>query len=102
VDSGAYGINDVGQVVGYSTTATGARHAFITGPDGVGMVDLNSLVHLPDGRFLNSANGISNSGQIIAINGIPEPATYAMLLAGLGLLGLMAKRRKIESRSESL
>jgi hypothetical protein len=24
---------------------------------------------------------------------IPEPETYAMLLAGLGLMGVMAKRR---------
>ncbi len=34
------GINDAGQVVGYSDTAGGATHAFITGPDGVGMRDL--------------------------------------------------------------
>jgi hypothetical protein len=25
---------------------------------------------------------------------IPEPETYAMLLAGLGLLGVVARRRK--------
>ena len=41
--SSASGINDVGQVVGYSGTAGGATHAFITGPDGVGMRDLGSL-----------------------------------------------------------
>ena len=32
----ANGINDAGQVVDYSYTAGGARHAFITGPDGMG------------------------------------------------------------------
>jgi len=25
---------------------------------------------------------------------VPEPETYAMLMAGLGLLGFMARRRK--------
>src|SRR3954447_18543671 len=39
-DSHAYGINDTGQVVGVSDTAGGARHAFITGPNGMGMRDL--------------------------------------------------------------
>ena len=42
--SNAYGINDSGQVVGFSYTApggnAGAAHAFITGPDGTGMTVL--------------------------------------------------------------
>ena len=34
-------------------------------------------------------------GQVAAIGiPIPEPETYAMLLAGLGLLGFIARRRK--------
>ena len=36
-ESYAGGINYAGQVVGYSETAGGADHAFITGPDGMGM-----------------------------------------------------------------
>ena len=91
----AYGINDAGQVVGYSDTAAGSHHAFITGPNGVGMTDLNALVSLPAGVVLTEATGINNHGQVAA-NGslIPEPETYAMLLAGLGLLGFIARRRK--------
>jgi len=32
-----------------------------------------------------------NFDQVIVV---PEPETYAMLLAGLGLVGFMARRRK--------
>ncbi|MRW89131.1 PEPxxWA-CTERM sorting domain-containing protein [Duganella sp. FT80W] len=28
------------------------------------------------------------------VSAVPEPETYAMLLAGLGLVGMMARRRK--------
>ena len=38
-----WGINDAGQVVGYSDTTEGDFHAFITGPDGMGMRDLGTL-----------------------------------------------------------
>ena len=93
--SSALGINDAGQVVGWTDTPAGVRHAFITGPNGVGMTDLNSLVSLPGGDFLTTATGINNHGQVPAVGSfIPEPETYAMLLAGLGLLGFIANRRK--------
>ena len=72
----------------------GPGHAFITGPNGINMTDLNSLVSF--GGILTSAMGINNLGQV-AVNGIPpvpEPETYAMLLAGLGLLGSITRRRK--------
>jgi hypothetical protein len=55
------------------------------------MTDLNSLVSLP-GIF--TATGINNHGQVVVVGTIPEPETYAMLLAGLGLLGFIARRRK--------
>ena len=94
-ESYAWGINDAGQVVGYSTTAAGPEHAFITGRNGVGMTDLNSLVTVPGGAALTGAEGINNHGQVAVIGSlIPEPETYAMLLAGLGLLGFIAHRRK--------
>jgi probable HAF family extracellular repeat protein len=95
----AYGINEVGQVVGWSSTATadGNSHAFITGPDGEGMTDLNSLVNLPDGVILTQAVGINNNGQVIAMGmiPIPEPETYALMLAGLALVGAVIRRKEI-------
>jgi Holliday junction resolvasome RuvABC ATP-dependent DNA helicase subunit len=82
-------------VVGSSFNAAGERaHAFITGPNGVGMTDLNSVVSVPVGAALTDATGINNLGQVAAIATIPEPETYVMLLAGLSLLGFVADRRK--------
>jgi probable HAF family extracellular repeat protein len=45
--TGVQGINNSGQVVGDSRTAAGDWQGFITGPNGLGMIDLNSLVDLP-------------------------------------------------------
>jgi probable HAF family extracellular repeat protein len=98
----ATGINDAGQVVGWAETAEGSIHAFITRPEGRGMMDLNSLVDLPEGWVLTNASDITNNGQMIATGVIPEPETYALMLAGLGLVGLMARHRKAEGRVSTI
>lgn len=53
------GINDAGQVVGRSTTL-GGEHAFITGPDGAGMIDLGTL-----GGSTSFGAGINDAGQVV-------------------------------------
>ena len=98
--SEASGINATGQVVGWAETAAGIRHAFITGPNGVGITDLNTLVSIP-GIILTNATAINNHG-LVVVNGaapIPEPETYALLLAGLGLISVMSRRRKIATKT---
>ena len=52
-------------------------------------------------QFLTGANATRKTGSLLsetipasAIPAIPEPETYAMMLAGLGLLGFVARRRR--------
>jgi probable HAF family extracellular repeat protein len=98
--SWGFGINDAGQVVGESKFSldSGEHHAFVTGLNGEGMTDLNSLVDLPEGVILTKALDINNNGQVLVTGIIPEPETYALMLAGLGLIRLMARRKKAEDR----
>ena len=95
--SRASGINNVGQVVGYSEGdfdgGFNLYHAFITGPDGVGMTDLNSL-HLPFGFTMIKAIAINDMEQVLVTAVIPEPETYALMLAGLVLTGVMVRRKQ--------
>ena len=43
--------------------------------------------------LLLSANMLSNVSLTPSVSAVPEPETYAMLLAGLGLMGFMARRK---------
>jgi probable HAF family extracellular repeat protein len=98
-------INDKGQVVGWGDTAHGTTDAFFYS-DG-NMTDLSELPSIAEAGWINlRPEAINNEGQIAGhgiLNGseqafllspIPEPKTYAMLLAGVGLMGFMARRRK--------
>ena len=46
--------------------------------------------------YVASPTGGSYSG-ILAVTPVPEPETYGMLLAGLGVLGFLARRRKLQA-----
>jgi probable HAF family extracellular repeat protein len=60
-DTNAYGINDVGQVAGRPDTAGDAIiHAFVTGPNGMGMRDLGTLYRSPP------CGGSAESGRVMA------------------------------------
>jgi hypothetical protein len=62
------------------------------------MMDLNSLVNLPEGVILTNAVGINNNGQVIAVMTdvgiVPEPETYALVLVGLTLVGFVVQHKK--------
>ena len=106
----ATGINDSGQVVGYSyISGDSAYHATIW--NGITPTDLNSFLSVSEvnaGWVLIAATGINDNGWVVGnayntitgvnhaflLTSIPEPETYAMFMAGLGLMGFIARRRK--------
>jgi secreted PhoX family phosphatase len=48
----------------------------------------------PNKAYVNIQHPSSGNDRLIQISAVPEPGTYAMLLAGLGAVGFVARRRK--------
>jgi hypothetical protein len=98
--SACWGVRDVqrgvtwGRWSGFPQPPVALPTLLSPNPAGTGLIDLNSLVNLPNGVTLTRAEDINNVGQVIAI-GIPEPESYAMFLAGLGLIGFMVWRERL-------
>ena len=121
--SGAYGINDSGQVVGWSYTSGGNEHATLwNGTTLTDLNNFLSRSDVNAGWVLSEAYGINDNSWIIGMANnrftgglhafllnpcdtcpiniaqdfapLPEPETYALFMAGLGLMGFIARRRK--------
>lgn len=64
-----------------------------SGPGGAEPLSNWAPVPASDLVTLNEEYRLRLSG--VSVSPVPEPETYAMLLAGLGLVGAMARRRKV-------
>ncbi|MCE3603638.1 FxDxF family PEP-CTERM protein [Massilia sp. P8910] len=102
-DSNAVDINELGQIVGYGADANGQNRGFIYQHGQ--LVQLDTVVDPSANWVIKSTYSINDHGLILAdacklgvcgtvvLSPVPEPETYAMMLAGLGLLGFCARRR---------
>ena len=82
-ESFAWDINDEGEVGAHSLPRQVVDTPSITDPDGKGMLDLNSLL-ISNGVILTQPTDINNTGQVIAVEEIPEPEIYSTLLGRSG------------------
>ena len=65
-NSSAVAVNSDGNVVGFAEDARGNNRVFVTGDDGVGMLDLLSItVRLPRSTYLTNVISISDQGRIV-------------------------------------
>lgn len=92
--SAAHGINSVGQVVGMSTTSSGAGRAFLWSAGH--MVDLGTL-----GGDFSVAYGINDSGQVVGSSITASGEQHAFLWSGgvITDLGTLAGHRYSEARA---
>ncbi|HUV38116.1 MAG TPA: PEP-CTERM sorting domain-containing protein, partial [Planctomycetota bacterium] len=111
----AYGINDNGQIVGYSMSSDPLGAHAVIWENGI-ITDLNSvIVNLPDNVIVVQAQDINNYGVIVATcsvptgegyrythaciltpvqTPIPEPATMLLVAAGTGGFMWLRRRRR--------
>lgn len=70
--------------------AVGGSPTFAAGGAGSGWA-------LPRGQISGGSTGGAGDGAmsaVVAVSAVPEPETYAMMLAGFGLIGTIVRRRK--------
>jgi len=97
----ALGVNDLGEIVGsYVDPITGVQHGYI---DNGGIFTSFD----PPNSAMTTINGIDDKGDIVGfytnptidtVDGfvgtpVPEPSTWAMMLAGFAGLGLLGYRK---------
>jgi len=71
-------------------TGSGDYHALLTGESSADISGSGNAIYKP----IIFLDGYAKVTYTYDVSPVPEPETYAMMLAGLGLLGFAARRRK--------
>lgn len=74
--------------------STGARDIWTLSVDSLAA---GSYYLQVSGTMMSNTSG--SFGGSVMLNPVPEPATYGMMLAGLGVVGMLARRRKEVTKS---
>lgn len=99
-----YGLNSKG-LLGFDRVGTAANNSY---DSGLGLLRIDALAtgllpakytpYADNGSalraFLDLNQGSATFGQLTIAAPVPEPESYAMLLAGLGVMGAIARRRR--------
>lgn len=79
----------------------GFGHALIAGSSGITFIDYRASGNILAPDFTTFVGGFSNIDDIAPLagpgstGGVPEPATWAMMILGLGLIGSSIRRRRV-------
>ena len=88
---GTYSQNGLTAAFGTLVGQFGTGSFFAIGTSYTGVATSTDTLKL----FYFDSNKSDNSGSVMAnVTAVPEPETYALLLAGLGVIGAVARRRK--------
>jgi hypothetical protein len=103
VSTSVLGLNDDGVTDGFCVTASGAMHGLVFNS----VTDMFATVDDPNGIGAMPLNGINDNGDLVGfyVDGagntdgdlVPEPSTWAMLLAGFAGLGFAGYRSSRKS-----